>query len=311
MKRIIALLLATVLCLSLTGALAEIPEEKKPVETELDGGVIASMHYYNTKLYEVPCEQPGTIERVDYTTDVFGTGTLDRWATVYLPYGYDESKQYNIIYFYHGANETQNSFIGEDIVKNAFDNMIYYGVCDPFIMVCPTFYYDYEARASKNTVLPDEIRLDLMPAVESKYSTYAETADDAGFIASREHRCFSGYSGGSSACWAITFRMFDYAKWFMPVSGGNPDHLPALKQAMEKYPEYADDVFVILCTGGKRDVAYTATVALANKMLGDPAFSFGTDPQENNFYVEISKEIHQTLKARLNIYSAFVDVLFK
>ena len=43
----------------------------------------------------------------------------------------------------------------------------------------------------------------------------------------------------------------------------------------------------------------------------DDAFSFGTDPAVNNCYAAISKEIHQTLKGRFNLYNAFQDVLFK
>ncbi len=312
MKRIVALLLAALLCLSLTGALADIPEEKKPVETELDGGVITSMHSYNSKIYEAECEQPGTIERLDYTTAVYGDGvTYEQWANVYLPYGYDESKQYNIIYFFHGTNETQDSFISEPIVKNVVDNMIFYGVCDPFIMVCPTYYYIYEGRVVQHTVFPQEVRQDLMPAVESKYSTYAETADEAGFLASREHRAIAGYSQGSSACWNNAYQNFDVAKWIVPMSGSSARNLESMKEALAAKPEYADDTFFILCSGGKRDLAYEGTVALANAMLADEAFSYGTDSQENNFYVCISKELHQTLKGRMNLYSIMRDILFK
>ena len=45
--------------------------------------------------------------------------------------------------------------------------------------------------------------------------------------------------------------------------------------------------------------------------IADDAFSFGTDPAVNNCYAAISKEIHQTLKGRFNLYNAFQDVLFK
>ena len=198
MKKFIALLLAALMCMSVFSALAEIPEEKKPVETELDGGVVVSMHTFNAKIYEAECEQPGTIERLDYTTAVYGDGvTYEQWANVYLPYGYDPANKYNILYFFHGTNETQNSFIAEPVVKNVIDNMIYYGVCDPFIIVCPTYYYVYEGRVVNHQVFPQEVRNDLMPAVESKYATFAETADDAGFAASREHRAFAGLSRGA------------------------------------------------------------------------------------------------------------------
>ena len=312
MKKFLALMLALLLCLSALGATAEIPEEKKPVETELDGGVVASMHTFNAKIYEAECEQPGTIERLDYTTAVYGDGvTYEQWANVYLHYGYDPANKYNILYFFHGTNETQNSFISEPIVKNVVDNMIFYGVCDPFIIVCPTYYYVYENRTVQHDVFPLEVRNDLMPAVESKYSTYAETADEAGFIASRAHRAISGYSQGCHACWNNAYVNFDLAKWIVPMSGSSVDNLQAMKDAFAAKPGYEDDTFFILCSGGKRDLAYEGTVALANAMLADEAFSYGTDPQENNFYVAISKDLHQTLKGRNNLYSILVDVLFK
>lgn len=140
---------------------------------------------------------------------------------MYLPYGYDENgtERYNVIYFLHGTNETQDSFIGDEKAKNALDNMIEVGVTAPFIMVFPTYYYDYETRSiDMEAFSTKEMRNDIMPAVESAYRTYAETADEAGFIASRDHRAFSGFSRGCYACWHQLFHSLDYAKWYMPFS---------------------------------------------------------------------------------------------
>ncbi len=312
MKKLIALMLALLMAGSICFALAEgrtPPEDRKPTITELDGGNQSYLRNYQPSFWEAPSAQPGTIERLDYTTDVYGE-TMNQWANVYLPYGYDPAKQYNIIYFFHGTNETQESFIGVDVVKNLFDNMIELDVCEPFIMVCPTYYYDYETRAVQHQLFPDEVRNDLMPAAESKYSTYAPTADEAGFIASREHRAFAGYSQGSMACWNVTYRSLDFAKWHIPMSLSSLNNLGPLKEAMSK-SEFKDDLFFILCCGGKRDLAYEGTVALANAMIADDMFSYGLNPAENNFCASISKEIHQTMKGRINLYNVLIDVLFK
>ena len=178
-----------------------------------------------------------------------------------------------------------------------------------------TYYYDYENRAVDFDLFVTEVRQDLMPAVESKYATYAETADDAGFSASRTHRCFAGYSQGSKMCWNISYNMYDWAKWFCPFSGVDQRELPlnmvSIHNAMEKYSEYKDDIFYYIALGGKRDVAYEGMMGMIQLFLEDEAFSFGTDPQENNFYASVSNEIHQTLKARYFFYNAFKDVLFK
>ena len=313
MKKLIALLLAVLLFCTSIPAFAEerVPDEdRKETVTELDGGYESHFRNYAPKFWDEPATQPGTVERLDYTTDVYGQ-TYNQWANIYLPYGYDPAQRYNIIYFFHGTNETQDSFIGDPSVKNAIDNMIEMGVCEPFIMVCPTYYYEYETRTVNHTLFPDEVRNDLMPAVESKYSTYAETADDAGFRASREHRAFSGYSQGSGACWNVTYRTLDWAKWFIPMSYNTPEYLKNLKAAMAEAGVSGTDIFLYICTGGKRDLAYEDTVRLANAMIADPDFSFGTDPSVNNFYVAISKEIHQTLKGRFNLYNAFQDGLFR
>ena len=312
MKKLVALLLILLLSVGLAVSEAKervAPEDRKETVTELDGGFESHFRNYAPKFWEAACEHPGTIEKLEYTTSVYGE-TLNQWANVYVPYGYDPSRQYNILYFFHGTNETQDSFICEETVKNAVDNMIDMGICEPFLMVCPTYYYHYEDRATNHAVFVDEVRGDLMPAVESKYSTYAPSADEAGFIASREHRAFSGYSQGSSVCWTVTYRCMDIAKWFVPMSGGSIRNFEPLKEAMGK-SEYANDVFFYVCSGGKRDLAYEGVVELANAMIADSLFSFGTNPAENNCYAAISKEIHQTLKGRFNLYNAFQDVLFK
>ena len=312
MNKTIALLLVLLIVCSMCSVLAEgrIPiEDRKETVTQLDGGYESHFRNYSPKFWDEPSEQPGTIERLDYSTNVYGD-TLNQWTNVYLPYGYDAAKQYNIIYFFHGTNETQDSFIGDANVKNAIDNMIEMGICEPFIMVCPTYYYNYADRATNHAVFVDEVRSDLMPAVEAKYSTYAASADEAGFIASREHRAFSGYSQGSGVCWTVAYRCMDYAKWFIPMSGGSINNLAPLKEAMGK-SEYANNVFFYVCSGGKRDIAYDGIVELINAMIADGMFSFGTDPAVNNCYAAISKEIHQTLKGRFNLYNVFQDVLFK
>lgn len=140
MKKLVCLVLALMLALcAMIPALAEgrkAPEDRKETVTELDGGNESHFRNYAPKFWEAPCDHAGTIEKLEYTTSVYGD-TLNQWANVYVPYGYDASKQYNIIYFFHGTNETQDSFIGDELVKNAIDNMIDMGICEPFIMVCP------------------------------------------------------------------------------------------------------------------------------------------------------------------------------
>ena len=173
MKKILSLLLALTLMLSLVAvAFADgrtAPEDKKVITTDDVVGAETVFKKFDSKFYDEPSEQPGTVVRVDYTTDAYGAEQAG-WVNVYLPYGYDESgdTRYNIVYFFHGTNELQDSFIGSEKVKNAIDNMIEVGVVEPFIMVCPTYYYDYESRAINMTAFSqDEMRNDIMPAVSA------------------------------------------------------------------------------------------------------------------------------------------------
>ena len=329
MKKLFALLLALTMVLSLAAvAFADgrtAPEDKKVITTDDVIGAETVFKKYDNKFYDEPSEQPGTVVRVDYTTDAYGT-EQPGWVNVYLPYGYDESgdTRYNIVYFFHGTNETQDSFIGSEKVKNAIDNMIEVGVVEPFIMVCPTYYYDYENRAINMTAFTqDELRSDIMPAVESIYRTYAETADEAGFIASREHRAFSGFSRGCYACWHQFFNNLDLAKWYMPFSANISaademslempveEQLQMVKDALAAQSEYKDDFYIYAACGGKRDMMYDVNAALISALVADTDdFSYGTDPEVNNLYYSISGEVHTTEMARFYLYNAF-DVVFK
>ena len=328
MKKIIALLAVLMLLCSLVPALAEgrtAPEDKKVITTTDVVGAETVFKKYDNKFYDEPSEQPGTVVRLDYTTTAYGA-EQPGWVNVYLPYGYDENgaERYNIVYFLHGTNETQDSFIGLEKVKNALDNMIEVGIAEPFIMVFPTYYYDYETRAIDMTAFStQELPKDIMPAVESAYRTYAETADEAGFIASRSHRAFGGFSRGCYACWHQFFNNLALAQWFMPFSANISaaaemslempvdEQVAMVKEALAAQADYKDSFFIYAACGGKRDMMYDVNAALMSALIADTDdFSFGTNPAENNLYYSISNELHTTELARFYLYNAF-DVVFK
>jgi len=327
MKKFLVLVTTLVLIAGLSTGLADgrtAPEDLSVYTTTDIVDKETSYKRYDMTFYDAESTQPGTVVKVPYTTDVYGD-TLDTWANVYLPYGYDENgtEQYNIIYFLHGSNETQDSFIGDPRAKNAVDNMIEAGITEPFIMVFPTYYNDYETRAIDMTNFPLEVRNDLIPTVEGMYRTYAPSVDEAGFIASRDHRAFAGYSRGSYATWHMFFNLLDYSKWYMPFSGAisgaaemsmeaTPDEqIAALQQAIDANSDYKDDFFIYAACGGGRDMMYGVMNAQIKAMVADTEyFSYGMNPQENNLFYCLSKEVHQTLMSRYYLYNAF-DVVFK
>lgn len=321
MKKIVALFLALAMVLSMTTALAgrTAPEDKKII-TNNDFGAETFFKKYDAKFYDAASEEPGEIVKVEYTTNAYGE-PLNGWVNVYVPYGYDASKQYNIIYFLHGTNEDQTSFVSDDRAKNALDNIIEAGVTDPFLMVFPTYYFDYENRAIDIPAFRTELVESIMPAVESQFSTYAASTDREGLAASREHRAISGYSRGSYATWHMMNGLLDTAKWWLPmsaaISGEAEMEVPGpafseqvawLDAAIDSQPGY--DYFIILGCGGGRDMMYDVVTGLFAEMVKDDHFSYGNDPAVNNLFFNMSAEVHQTLMARFYFYNAF-DIMFK
>lgn len=172
----------------------------------------------------VESSEPGTLEELVYDTRAYGTDgrAVQKRALVYLPYGYDETQQYNILYLMHGTGDDENYWLStHGYNKTMLDRMIELGAIEPLIVVTPTFYVEDDFRSGDTTLDPltfsfkEELRNDLMPLVEAKYSTYAETADDAGFAASRDHRAFAGLSRGSVTTAHSAFcGSLDYFSWF-------------------------------------------------------------------------------------------------
>ena len=175
--------------------------------------------------------QQGTVEMIGYISkDYAGSmAPTTKPAYIYLPYGYDANQQYDIIYLIHGWTGTAEQYFGLASwpqMKNLFDNMIQNGDCKPFIAVSPTWDKDNRSKGwSESTeevaAFHNEYLNELIPAVESRYSTYAETFDKAGILASRDHRAFGGFSLGSITTWYIFEHCFDLQKWFLPMSGDN------------------------------------------------------------------------------------------
>ena len=161
-------------------------------------------------------KKKGTVERVDYTTDVYEDGkTYSKYCYVYLPYGYDKDnkdKKYNVLYFQHG-NTCEPSIFSIGGNKPMFDMLFDSGDREPCIIVSVTYYMDpmgdADERVRTGRVAAGdggwpglkgnywkEVIEDIIPAVEPKYNTYLSDPSPEGIKATRDHRAFSGYSRG-------------------------------------------------------------------------------------------------------------------
>lgn len=246
----------------------------------------------------------GTIEEITYTTRSYYLESLPenegkeieltKTAEVYLPYGYDASQKYNVMYLLHGTGEDEKcwlTFKGKDVI-NVLENMVAQHLCEPVIIVTPTWYSPetpYTTQKEYNAD-PDpdgwtskfaaELRNDLIPAVEGKYSTYAEgDTSSAKLTETRDHRAFCGVSRGSmtvmksglmqnldyianfgnfSGVWtevselkeALTspdYASYDINFWYNgtgdadTVGGANESHMAFYKSAMEELPDKFTD----------------------------------------------------------------------
>ena len=179
--------------------------------------------------------QQGAIELVEYESKDYTSAsrpTTHKPAYVYVPYGYDPSQKYDVIYLLHGwTGVAQEYFLGRNGnsrtgLVNIFDNLIQRGLCRPFIAVSPTWDKDNQSKGwgestQEAAVFSQEYVNDLIPAVETRYSTYLESPDEAGILASRSHRAIGGFSLGSITTWYIFEQAFAYSRMYLPMSGDN------------------------------------------------------------------------------------------
>lgn len=259
MKKKLAFMLCCAMALSLLlsacGDDASTPSSPASQPASTPGGSTATEYSVDFKkannaideLKTTACDQQGTVVSLEYDTpayainDLFGVEeTLHKTLNIYLPYGYDESKQYNVLYLLHGTEGDADGPMEEywliqwgEHTRNVLDNMIKNGLCDPVIVVTPSYYsrvdgYDITSEqldalaerlgndsfinpaAAEDGGDPDneqnvwpvyfgqELRGNIIPAVESQYSTYAGgDVSEANLIATREHRAFAGLSRGA------------------------------------------------------------------------------------------------------------------
>ena len=166
-------------------------------------------------------DEAGTLEELVYETKAYATDgrSVTKRALVYLPYGYDPDKNYNILYLMHGTGDDENYWLKTHAYnKTMLDRMIALGEIEPLIVVTPTFYVEDDCMDGLDALtfsFREELRNDLMPAAESKYSTWAKTPDDAGFAASRDHRAFAGLSRGAvTTANSVLCGSLDYFSWY-------------------------------------------------------------------------------------------------
>ena len=176
-----------------------------------------------------PIDECGAVEVFNYTSTHHlspHTQIINKHANVYLPYGYDRRQQYNVIYLLHGWTGNAEDFVSLDPSKfrNLLDNLIFYKKCSPFILVSPTWdcdnqEKDWDESCEEIASFWKEYLLDLIPAVESRYTTFANNVDYTGLKESRNHRLVGGFSLGGIATWYIFQKIPSIQNFYISMSG--------------------------------------------------------------------------------------------
>ncbi len=186
---------------------------------------------------------------------------VDKDLYVYLPYGYSEEKEYNVLYLMHGAGEDERYWLSEERMGKptcaVLDYMMDKGEMEPTIVVASTVNLGREpgteavahqfsdqtvnnqpsevpaspTRANNLSLYPQELRNDIIPLIETKYSTYAKgDISEESLKASRDHRAFAGFSMGSITTECVMQRCLDIISYYGNYSAGsdNEDFFAAM-----------------------------------------------------------------------------------
>lgn len=297
--------------------------------SHLPSGQNTSKSVLDTEIHPIPADyqkssnQKGEVVRLDYTTTSYASGQkVDRYAYVYLPYGYKENpdRRYNTFYLMHGGGGSEETYFSaagrESTLKLVLDNMIEKGDMEPAIIVTPSFYLPDDGNTSVSNSatavkeFPKELVTDLIPAVDDAFRTVAE----------RDGRAFSGFSMGSVCTWYVFLNALSYFHDFVPLSGdcwavatqggrSYPDETAErLAKAVTEQKFTPSDFYIHIMTGSE-DIAepmLTAQIAAMKKLN---AFTFDADKSKGNvWYGVLDGGVHTFSYDLQYVYNALLNL---
>lgn len=261
----------------------------------------------------------GTIKYITYDTYAYygDHSKIKKSAYVYLPYGYDESKKYNVLYLMHGigGNESEWGMVSNNsTVKIIMDNLIYYGDIEPFIIVTPNGRSgkDFANSNSDHNAFYKfglELRNDLIPYIEANFSTYADyKADGYDLTATREHRAMAGLSMGAMQTINIGMcESLDIISYFGAFSACPTTYTAGqIANYLKKFEDYDIKYFYNIC-GTADGIAITHA---SNAVKNISALTDKLMENENLMWQEIPGGNHDFNVWYLGFYN-FAQLAFK
>ena len=247
----------------------------------------------------------GRIERVCYTTHNAGGEIRDKYANVYLPYGYDRAdteKKYNILYLMHGGGGNPDAWLDCSMVKNMLDYCFSEKEAEPFIVVFPGFYKEQVSRIGPPVAeveqqkvlefIPEAVT-ELLPAVESRVNGWAADVSEEGLRASRAHRAFGGFSMGACTTWYLFLQKLAY---FSRAA------LAGLRDGFG---------FQIYAATGSEDPALQSLGPQIEAMKRHPVFAFSEDPASGNLHYAVAEGERHAYECVYNYLYSYLPALFR
>ncbi len=276
-----------------------------------DGDAQIEIWAVPSKYDQAECQEKGIIESLEYLTKAYASDErkVKKRAYVYLPYGYDSEKTYNILYLLHGTGDREDDWLIQNHRnKIMLDQLIYHGDISPLIVVTPTWYVEDDCSDELDKLTYTfqlELKNDLMVAVESNYATYAKKCTKEGFIESRNHRAFAGLSRGSATVWHSGYNgALDYFSYFGCFSGFLTSKEEVFQGALSK--EYASyDINYFYNSTGSFDF-------LAKEHLQGFSWLFENDPRltkENSCFDVFPMRYHSHGNWHIALYN-FLQKIF-
>lgn len=199
------------------------------------------------KRFYTECPQQGEVVEFAYTTrDYFKEGSepYGKHGLIYLPYGYDEEKQYDVMIILHGHTLNRHAWMDQVLFfdwgcystyRNDYDWIFYDNITNPKLIVT----LDTPAEPEYNFEdMKYELRCDVLPYLAEHFATYAKSGEEEDLIAARDHFGLGGSSNGGGFTHGSGLKgNIDVFGSFMLQSGGMNavGHAKCMNEVKDQY----------------------------------------------------------------------------